>query len=303
MIELPALRWICVAVVALAAGVFVHAILSAPSRPLVRLGVRGLKRQRALQDAGWRRVEPLVRWLGVRLSGSLSDAQYRALDRQLLLAGDYLGLTPAEYLALSALGFAAGLTMGLVLARVAHVSAIVVIAAALFGAALPYLLVSGELERRFKVVSRRLPGAIDLISLAMSAGLDFPGAIRQVVEKSSDPFDPLTEELGWILHKLSLGNTRREVLREFAERVPIEVVLEFVGAVSQAEERGHPVSKVLQIQATTSRQRRSVRAEESAAKAGVALSGPLILLFLAILLLIMTPIVLRLGQSGVFRSS
>jgi tight adherence protein C len=303
VIDLVTLRWICVAVVAAAAGLFVHTVLSAPSRPPVRLGVRGLKRQRALQDPGWRRVEPLVRWLGVRLSGALSETQYRAVDRQLLLAGDYLGLTPSEYLALCVLGLFFGLTAGLLLSRLAHVAPIFVIAATLFGAALPYMMVSGELERRFKVVSRRLPGAIDLIALAMSAGLDFPGAIRQVVEKSSDPFDPLTEELGWILHKLSLGNTRREVLREFAERVPIEVVLEFVGAVTQAEERGHPVSKVLQVQATTSRQRRSVRAEESAAKAGVALSGPLILLFVAILLLIMTPIVLRLGQSGVFRSS
>ena len=299
--SLTALRWACVVIVAGALGFFVHTVLSAPSRVPERLGVRGLKRQRALQDSGWRRVEPAVRWLGVRLSGALSDVQYTVIDRQLLLAGDYLGLTPPEYVALSVFTFWVGLTGGLVLSRLTHMGAILVVALAFFGAAFPYITISGEVVKRFKIVSRRLPGAIDLIALAMSAGLDFPGAIRQVVEKSSDPFDPLTEELGWILHKLSLGNTRRQVLEEFADRVPVEVVLEFVGAVSQAEERGHPVSQVLQIQAQTSRQRRSVRAEENAAKAGIALSGPLILIFLAILLLIMAPIVLRLGQSAIFQ--
>jgi tight adherence protein C len=299
---LGALRWLSVAAISGAVAWSVHTVLCAPSRPAERLGIRGLMRQRALSDPTWRRVEPAVRWLGVRLGGVLSERQYAALDRQLLLAGDYLGLTPPEYVALSVMSFLLGIFVGLVVARITQIGAIGVLASAFLGAAAPYLCVSGEAEKRLKSASRRLPGVVDLIALAMSAGLDFPGAIKQVVDKSSDPYEPLTEELGWILHKLSLGTTRRQALEELAERVPTEVVLEFVGAVVQAEERGHPVAAVLQIQATTSRQRRSVRAEESAAKAGVALAGPLILLFVAILLLIMTPMVLRLSQSGVFES-
>jgi tight adherence protein C len=139
------------------------------------------------------------------------------------------------------------------------------------------------------------------VALAMSAGLDFPGAVRQVVEKSSDPYDPLVEELGWILHKLGLGLTRRQALEEFAVRVPVGVVVEFVGAVVQAEERGHPVARVLQVQASQSRQQRSVRAEESAAKAGVALNGPLLLLFLSVFVLILVPIVIRVSRSAFFQ--
>ena len=302
MTSLGVLRWVSVAAIAGAAAWAAHTVLCAPSRPAEPFGIRGLMRQRALQDPTWRHVEPAVRWLGVRLGGALSEKQYAALDRQLLLAGDYLGLTPPEYVALSVLGFFGGIGVGLLLAWLTKIGAIVVFSSAFLGAAMPYLSVSGEAEKRLKSANRRLPGVVDLIALAMSAGLDFPGAIRQVVEKSSDPFEPLTEELGWILHKLGLGTTRRQALEELAERVPTEVVLEFVGAVVQAEERGHPVASVLQIQATTSRQRRSVRAEESAAKAGVALAGPLILLFIAILILIMAPMVLRLSQSGVFES-
>ena len=300
-VALPVIRWLVVLVSCGGLAAFVYIVLCAPSRPPGALGVRGLKRQRALQDPLWSKLEPAVRWLGERLSGVLSGSQTDALDRRLIHAGDYLGLTPPEYVALAILSFLVALVISMAASHALKMSLVVVLAFTLLGGALPYLLVSGEAVRRQKWISRRLPSGIDLIALAMSAGLDFPGAVRQVVEKSCDPYDPLIEELGWILHKLSLGRTRRHALEEFAARVPVEVVLEFVGAVSQAEERGHPVAGVLQVQARQSRQHRSVRAEESAAKAGVALALPLILMFITILILIIGPIVLRVGQSALFK--
>jgi tight adherence protein C len=301
MIPLFALRALAVFVFSGGTGLLAYVALCSPSRRPGVLGIRGLKRQRALQDSAWRKVEPLVRWLGYRVSGVPSDRQNEAIDRQLVLAGDYLGLTPAEYVALNVLSVMGGVAIANAVGRFIKASPVMMAAVMLFVAAIPYLLVSGEIVKRQKWIARRLPGAIDLIALAMSAGLDFPGAVRQVVDKSSDPYDPLIEELGFVLHKLGLGRTRRQALEEFAGRVPVEVVLEFVGAVAQAEERGHPVAGVLQIQATQSRQRRSVRAEENAAKAGVALALPLILVFISILILILAPIILRVGHSALFQ--
>src|SRR6185369_9721828 len=133
---------------------------------------------------------------------------------------------------------------------------------------------------------------IDLMALAMSAGLDFPGAVRQVVEKSSDAEDALVEEFTRLLQEIGLGRTRRQALSEFARRAPIDAVNEFVGALVQAEERGNPVAEVLQIQAVVSRQRRTVNAEEAAAKAGVQMVGPLFLLFGCIMLLVLGPMIL-----------
>jgi tight adherence protein C len=300
MIPLSALRALAVLVFCGGTGLLAYVALCSPSRRPGVLGIRGLKRQRALQDSAWRKFEPLVRWLGHRVSGIPSDRQNEAIDRQLVLAGDYLGLTPAEYVALNVLSALGGVAVAIAIGRFLKASPVVMAALMLFVGAIPYLLVSSEIVKRQKWVARRLPGAIDLIALAMSAGLDFPGAVRQVVDKSSDPYDPLIEELGFVLHKLGLGRTRRQALEEFAGRVPVEVVLEFVGAVAQAEERGHPVAGVLQIQATQSRQRRSVRAEENAAKAGVALALPLILVFISILILILAPIILRVGHSALF---
>ena len=75
--------------------------------------------------------------------------------------------------------------------------------------------------------------------------------------------------------------------------------MEFVGSVIQAELRGNPIADVLKIQAEVARRKRTVRAEESAAKAGVAMLGPLILVFVAILILIVAPIVMRIQSGGV----
>ena len=78
------------------------------------------------------------------------------------------------------------------------------------------------------------------------------------------------------------------------------VVSPVVGAVVQAEEKGNPLGEVLRIQASMLRMRRSVMAEEAAAKAAVMLIGPLMLIFGAIMLCLMGPFVISTAQSGMF---
>lgn len=274
-----------------------YTVVGAPTRVASRLGMRGLKRRRAIENnAMWAQVEPLVRWLGVRVSGLLSDSLRASLDEQLSLAGDYLGLTPEEYVGLSIVSFVGGAIFGVVAGMITGNVMLLVLVCSPMGAGLPYMRISGEAQRRLKQTNRGLPYAIDLIALGMSAGLDFPGAIKQVVEKSSDPEDALVEELMRILQELQLGRTRKQALSEFAKRAPTNSVNEFVSAMVQAEERGNPVADVLVIQAGVSRQRRTVQAEEAAAKAGVAMVLPLMLLFLCIMLLIVSPMVLKLAK-------
>ncbi|MBX3189252.1 MAG: type II secretion system F family protein [Labilithrix sp.] len=267
-----------------------YTVVGAPTRVASRLGLRGLKRQRALQSNElWAAIEPLVRWLGVRVSGIPNDQQRAALDRQISLAGDFLGLTAEEYLALFIVSSIGGAAAGTLVGWILDMGTLLIIVGFTLGAAAPYMIVSGEAQERLKNISRGLPYVIDLMALAMGAGLDFPGAVRQVVDKSSNPEDPIVEEFTLILQTLNLGRTRKDALIAFADRAPAASVSEFVNALVQAEERGNPVAEVLSIQAATSRTRRSVRAEELAAKAGVKMTGPLMLIFLAVLALIVGP--------------
>lgn len=264
-----------------------------------RMGLRGLKRARAIErNETWASLEPVVRWIGMRINGFIPEETWRSLDQQIGVAGDFMGLLPEELVALSLITAIVGLAIGPLLGALSGLGGMAIVACGGFGLIAPYMTISSTAAERFKDVNRRLPYAIDLLALAMGAGLDFPGSVRQVIEKSGAPDDPMVEEFTLLLQALQVGRTRRQALEDFAERVPTDAVKEFVASIVQAETRGNPVANVLRIQAEVSRQRRSVRAEEAASKAGVQMVGPLMLVFLMILLLIMAPMVMQLQSSG-----
>ena len=295
--QLLVLKMISAMVIAGAFAMMVYTVLVAPSQAAGRLGLRGLKRQRSVSgQGGWAQIEPLVRWLSLRTSRLLTPDLRRAMDAKITLAGDVLGLTADELGALSLLAAIGGMLLGFLLGYVLDYPLGL---CAIFGSGLgllaPYLQIDGMAQKRLVTVGRTLPYAIDVFALAMGAGMDFPGSVRQYVEKSSNPSDPLVEEFSLMLQSLSLGRTRRDALQEFAARCPIETVTEFVNSLIQAEERGNPVAEVLAIQATTSRQRRTVAAEEAASKAGVKLAGPLMLVFVAVLGLLVGPMAISMG--------
>lgn len=261
--SLAALRILIVVLGALVTGGGAFVIARRPTRIASRLGMRGLKRQRALLDPTWAALDPLVRWMGVRVSGVLADRTRNDLDKMLTYAGDYMGLTVDEYVAMIMLAGLAGAAVGGGIAFYDGRFLFAIFALALAGGAIPYVIVDNARVERFRALNRGLPYAIDLMALSMSAGLDFPGALNQVVAKAKAN-EALRDELGYILQQFHLGRTRAQVLKELADRVPIEAVREFVHALLQAEERGTPVANVLEIQASTARIRRANLAETAA---------------------------------------
>jgi len=276
----------------------IYTVTSAPVSNANYLGLRGLQRSRAERDNQlFRQLEPTLRWLGAHLEPLLSEALRRRIDRQITLAGDFLGLLPEECVALTLLSLLAGLSAGAAYGMLLSRGPMYIVLGGMVGLMLPYLQLTGMEQERRKRVQNGLPSVIDLLSLGLSAGLDFPGALKQVVDKSSSSGDALVGELNLILKELQVGKTRKQALEQLAERVPCEAVREFVGAVCQAEERGNPLGQVLEIQAEASRQRRSTRAEEAASKASVKMLAPMLLIFAAILLLIVTPMILQIQDS------
>ena len=295
MLPLFLLRSTFVLGAALSSTIFAWGVASAPSRPANRLGIRGLKRQRAMQDSPFAAIEPLVRWTGNRLSGVIPEGMYLGLDKMLVHAGEYLGLTPEEYVACTVLSTLLGCMCGAFYAVSGGAPAGALVLAA-SGSLITYIMVSSESQRRSRDISRGLPYVIDLLALSMSAGLDFPGAVRQVVVRSTDRTDRLTEELERILQELSLGRARRTALENFGDRTGVEAATEFVNAVVQSEARGNPLAETLTIQAMVSRQRRSMRAEENTARSATMIYLPLALLMVSVLLLIGGPLVLRMQK-------
>ena len=298
---MPARAYAYIAMAMFGSGIFLAVFTLGRNKPedSPRLGARGLKRQRALDAQGtFSQFEPMIRMVAGWVAYFPLTDQRRQMDELLKHAGDWLGMTPNEFFALSGIGFVFGTLFGLVVMMVVQWPPIFATVIGALGAILPYFQVTGERDRRFKEVNRALPQSIDLASLCMGAGLDFPGAMRQIVDKAGNRNDSLVEEFERLLQELELGRTRRQALENFADRVPTESVRDFVGAVVQAEEKGNPLAEVLRIQATMLRMRRSVMAEEAAARAAVLLMGPLMLIFGAIILCLLGPFAVQVQQSG-----
>lgn len=265
-----------------------------------QLGSRGLKRQRAVEAGGlFATIEGALR-LGASWIAYLPLKERRKqLDVLLKHSGEFLGLTANELMAMCVLsGIGGGLLGGYIILSILEMAPALVLVAILLGLWLPISRVTNVRDERFKMCNRALPGSIDLASLCMGAGLDFPGSIRQIVDKAANKDDPMVEEWERVLQELDLGRTRRQALENLADRVPTEPIRDFVSAVVQSEQKGNPLSEVLRIQATMLRMRRSVMAEESAAKAAVKMLGPLVLILVVILMLIMGPFGLQFAGSG-----
>jgi tight adherence protein C len=263
----PALRYCLIAFIAILLGAPSFWIATRPSRSTTRLGLRGKKRQQGLlRSPTWASFEPFVRWMGVRVNGVLPLSLWTRLDLRLTEAGDYLGMTPDEaFGSMVATGVVGAVVAGVVFTHENGLSAglAVIPLGVLVGGAIPYLIIDAARTERLRTLNRELPTAIDLLALTMSAGFDFPGAIRQLVERARLA-EPLRDELEYMLQQLQLGHTRAAVLHSFAERAPVEIVKEFCHAVIQAEERGNPVGSTIEIQARIARERRTALAEKAA---------------------------------------
>lgn len=277
--------------------VFELSMTQAAIRP--KLGNRGLKRANALRRGGlFASVEPLVRVLATWMAGLPVERIRTRLRRALAHAGDYLGLSEDELMGMSVLcGLCLG-AVGLVVCRVLALPGSLALGALCLGLIAPWFRVLAVAHARARRVSRGLPGAVELAAMCMSAGLDFPGSLRRIVDSAADPNDPAIEEFNRVLQELDLGHTRRNAMEGMAARVPVDQVREFVNSVVQAEAKGSPLASVLTVQAQTQRLRRSVAAEETAAEAALMLLGPMTLIFLCVIVLLLGPVVVRFMMGG-----
>jgi tight adherence protein C len=294
---LRSLALLAYASVGLCSALFAYALASAPSLPAERLGLRGYKRTQALREnPSFAQIEPWMRWISTRLGGLLSPLLSAKLNKQLTEAGDVLGLYAADVVSLSVLSSAFCLALGFGYCRMTQGGYLFAVVALCAGAILPYWQLQSYAQKRVHTIQRTLPSVVDLMVLGLGAGLDFTAAVRQVIEHAGRADEPLIEELRLLLQELKLGRTRRQALDQLAKRAPCEAVRDLVASAIQSETQGTPLAAVLAAQATASRQRRSVEAEETAAKASTSMALPLSLLFLSVLLLIVAPMALSLSH-------
>ncbi|MDE3113106.1 MAG: type II secretion system F family protein [Chloroflexota bacterium] len=151
----------------------------------------------------------------------------------------------------------------------------------------PDFYLSNKAQKRSSDVLDTLPDALDLLTIAVEAGLGFDAAIVKMTEKMKGA---LAEEFKRAAGEQRVGKSRQEALRGIVERVEQKELQNFIAAIIQADQLGVSMSKVLRIQSEQLRMERRQRAEERAAKAPVMIMLPTIgCIFPALFVVILGP--------------
>lgn len=164
------------------------------------------------------------------------------------------------------------------------------------GFMLPVMLIRSMIDRRKEAIIKKLPDALDLMTICVDAGLTFNAAMQKVDEKSDDV---LAKEFGRVIYEMQLGKSRRQALRDMADRLDVPDVTSFIAAVLQADQLGVGIGKILRIQSDQMRVRRRQRAEEKAHQAPVKMLFPMVfLIFPSIFIVLLGPAALQVMRSG-----
>ncbi len=159
--------------------------------------------------------------------------------------------------------------------------------AAVLGWYLPWMMLRSMVDRRKDAIIKKLPDALDLMTICVDAGLTFNAAMQKVDEKWDDP---LANEFGRVIHEMQLGKSRRQALRDMSDRMDVPDVTSFIAAVLQADQLGVGIGKILRIQSEQMRVRRRQRAEEKAQQAPVKMLFPMVfLIFPSIFVVLLGP--------------
>jgi tight adherence protein C len=245
-------------------------------------------------------LSPMARSVGSRVRRVFpAEAEIRMRHR-LALAGDPLGLTPENLVALQVVG-AVVLPLLLILllallgAGVSFVSVLFVLAGAVAGYLAPVVWIDEVRKRRQGRIRRMLPDMMDMLTISVQAGLGFDMALVKLVRSTSGP---LAEEFGRMLSEVQSGGSRRDALRHLGERTEVPELDTFITAMVQADVFGVSVSGILQAQSLELRKRRRQLIEERAQKAPVKMVFPIIFCMLpATMLVILGPAVIAIART------
>jgi len=168
---------------------------------------------------------------------------------------------------------------------------------AFLGAQYPAVMIQKAADERQKNIRKNLPFAIDLITSAMRAGLDFIAAVRYYVSNSGS--GPLQQEFGVVLKEIELGKSRVEALRSMSGRIQLDEFKGLVTAVSEGAEMGASIVDTLGIHAEEIRRARFAAAERQAQRAPSLMLIPMALFIMpAVFIIIFTPVFIRIKDSG-----
>jgi tight adherence protein C len=197
-----------------------------------------------------------------RAAGALPE-----LDRRIAEAGRPGGMRARDLLAAKLAGALAGAGAGMAVAT--FLPGRLGVLAALAGPGAGFLVPDAWLARRrterLAAARRDLPALLDLLRVAVDAGVSLPEALAEVARRSRAP---LARLWGGLAAQVAVGVPLADALDAHRAEVPVPEVEAFTRALARAARHGAPLSETLASQARDARLARRRAIQEEAARAG-----------------------------------
>lgn len=254
-----------------------------------------------------RLLAPTLKKMGAGMKGKAGDAKGTQIREMLEQGGHPLGMHYPEFLALKTLSFFLMLGLG-VLSQFWGVplllgvfmpealadtmmrlifSCLWIMIFAYIGFSGPTFWLRWYVNKRIRQIRKAMADIVDLIVLAIEAGLGFDQAVGQAVEKTEGP---LTDELRRVLDEVRVGRPQSDAFRAMAQRIRMQELSLLVAAIDQATKMGTGLASALRLQAVEIRERRMAYVREQAGKLPVKMMLPLVLfIFPALFVVILGP--------------
>jgi tight adherence protein C len=224
--------------------------------------------------------------LGRRLGAPAPPAD---LERRLAAAGLPPSVRVGDVMAVKAAAALVALLAGLPVAaampgRLGPVALVAAPAAAFLA---PDLWLARRIRRRARTMDAELADVLDLLRVAVDAGLSPARALGEVGRRRHGA---LAAELRGAAARIDLGVPRAAVLESLEHRCPIAGIVPLAAAVMRAERHGAPLGPALAAQAADARARHAQRLRERAARAAPKIQ-------LVVALLLVPAVMLMLGAA------
>jgi len=157
------------------------------------------------------------------------------------------------------------------------------------------------IARRQRLLAQRyrehFPDMLDLLVVCVGAGLSLEGALDRITEEIGKKDRELGKNLEMLGVETRAGRGTMDALNSLADRLALDEASSLVAMLRQSVEFGGDIGDALRIFGDEMRDKRLLRAEETANKLSVKMVLPLgMFIFPVILVIILLPIGLKLGS-------
>jgi tight adherence protein C len=144
----------------------------------------------------------------------------------------------------------------------------------------PAFYLESMVKKRQEQLRLSLPDALDMLVVAVEAGLGLDQALQYVAREIEHSHAELSDELGLVGLEMRAGKRRGDALKNLADRTGESELRKLVAILIQSDRFGTSMGESLRTHSDFMRLRRKQEAEERAAKVGVKLVFPIFLFIL-----------------------